>query len=140
MNEHTLNFEQFRATGLANLKKAKTEMGFSVSTPAHRVLRTNDVGFTYHDPGSSEGRAYDRTADMTPKSKGIEHVNLSELHTVQSSIAVSNVERHLNSGETDQLPQVSTHKGKTWIDDGHHRIAAFKLGGATHMPMNVERF
>jgi len=132
-----LNFNQFREAGLRNLKKAKTEPGFSVSHPGERVIRTANLGFNFHSIHGPEYRAYDKVADKTPKNKSIQNVPLSDLHTSQYSVNAAHVAHHLNSGETDQIPQVTKYRGRTWVDDGHHRIAAFMLGGATHMPMTV---
>jgi hypothetical protein len=115
MSQQSLSPEQFSQNLNTNLS--------ALPEKAH----TGDIGFKFHEPNSSAGRAYDKTAtDLSPATR--EMVPLNKLHTVQHSV----VRDRIRPPGNNELPQMTRHKGKTWVDDGHHRLAHFMLGGATH--------
>lgn len=101
-------------------------------------ITTREAGFTVHDPASPAGLKYDRSADFAGTHTQ-KDVPLSGLHTIQSFLDPAKVLHYLHN-PSDESPTI-TKIGKThWVDDGHHRLAAEMLRGATSMKANVAEF
>jgi len=132
-----LNFAQFRDKGKAALS----------AIPPQRagVLPASTVGLTHHDwmddndqAAAAYGDAISR--ETLPPAK-VENVPVGDVHTMQKGVYRGGVHKYLDrKTPTNELPQVSRVGGKNWIDDGHHRYAAFALGGATHIPAMVRDY
>jgi hypothetical protein len=113
-------------------------MELNASQFSNGKAHTGDLGFNWHSPTSPEGKAYDKTADKKPRKTTVEDVSLDSLHTVQHSVSMAGVQKY--SGGSDNMPEVSRVKGKNWMDDGHHRVEAFRQGGGQSMQMKVNHY
>lgn len=56
-------------------------------------------------------------------------MNLNDLIPTQSKVWSSHVSKYIKSSGNDEAPIVATYKGKNYIIDGHHRLAADILTG-----------
>lgn len=99
------------------------------------TIRTQHLGFHYHEPDEPEARAYDETRpDESTRIR--QRVNLRELHTVQYSANRERVEHYAQSGPQKPI-QVMKLGGRTWVEDGIHRAAAAISRGETRIDAEV---
>ena len=116
-------------------------------------VRPEDVGI--------EGHHYEDWKDQRKKLNGIdwddvekkfnsgtlpvEKISLDNLHTTQAHLTQEGLRDRQKNREApdpvsgDKYPWIIQHKGRKWIEDGHHRLAVDKLNGETSSLVRVYR-
>jgi hypothetical protein len=103
------------------------------------------VGIIAHDPkedDTEEGMSREHSMYATQEHQHPENMwdmpATEKLHTTQGSLEKSGIRHYIDhpnnpenwkEGEGYDAPEVYSHKGKTWIHEGHHRIIASRLRG-----------